>query len=260
MNKEKHEKLDAERCLSVVKRNDLIQSSHFHLSAQEQKMALFLISKIQPGDEDFKVYEFKLHHFCEVCEINTRSGKNYSDLYNAIKKLADKSLWAGFTNDDTTLIRWIENPTINEKKGVIKVKFDEHMKPFLLQLKGKFTSYELHYALAMKSKYSIRLYEILKSYQNLEKCEFTVEQLKKLLDAENYKQWIHFKDNALGIAVSEINECSDILVRYELEKKGRAFHQITFFIAPNSKDIDEGLKTIMDMEKLLNKSPDSPQT
>lgn len=41
------------RQMFVVKANALIQKSRFSLSLQQQKIVLYLISKIQPNDEEF---------------------------------------------------------------------------------------------------------------------------------------------------------------------------------------------------------------
>ena len=42
-----------EREYNVVKSNILIQKSRFNFTAQEQKIILYLISKIKPEDKDF---------------------------------------------------------------------------------------------------------------------------------------------------------------------------------------------------------------
>ena len=115
------------------------------------------------------------------------------------------------------------------------------MKPFLLQLKQNFTSYELIWTLHFKSKYTIRMYELIKSihFHDLEEYqrEYSVEELKKLLDAENYDRWIHFKQRVIDTAIEEINGFSDKNVRYETIRKGRSIDRIRFTIT--SKDTFE---------------------
>ena len=69
----------------VVKSNDLIQKSRFDLSLQEQKIILYLISQITPYDEEFKLYEFSIQDFCNICGIDHTSGGNYADLKKAVK-------------------------------------------------------------------------------------------------------------------------------------------------------------------------------
>jgi len=251
--------LQENRSYNVVKSNDIIQKSRYNLSLQEQKIILYLISKIKPEDDDFRLYEFQIKEFCEVCGIKVISGGNYAMLKEVIKKLSDKSNWAIIKDEKgkecETLLRWIEKPFIYEKSGIIKIRLDKEMKPYLLKLKEKFTVYSLYFILAMKSKYSIRLYEILKSYQTLGQCEFTIENLKEILTAQTYSVFADFRVKVLNIATQEINDYSDILVSYELEKKGRKFHKIKFLITPKyKKDIEESIKTWKNIEKILNKN------
>ena len=225
----------------VVKANDLIQKSRFNLSLQQQKMILFLISQITPYDEEFKEYEFSIQEFCRVCGIDIASGKNYQDLKQCIKDIADKSVWINVSGDEETLLRWIEKPYINNKSGSIKVRLDEDMKPYLLQLKGNYTQYELIYTLYFKSKYSIRLYELIKSIHYDEQQEYrrvmTLEELRKALSGETYKEYRDFKRRVLDIAVNEINAHSDKQVEYNTVKKGRNVVAIEFII--NTKDVLE---------------------
>ena len=238
---------------TVTKANELIQKSRFNLSLQQQKIVLFLISQISPYDDEFKLYEFSIYEFCKVCGIDETNGKNYLNLKDAIKEIADKSLWITMEEDKETLLRWIEKPYINKKDGIIKIRLDSDMKPFLLQLKRDFTSYELIWTLHFKSKYTIRLYELVKSihYHDLEPYErvYTLEELKKLLDAETYRTYQTFKERVLKRAVNEINQYSDKTVTYEVIKSGRSVSRIKFLIS--SKDSLEAVKIRSDIEKEL---------
>jgi hypothetical protein len=60
----------------VVKANDLIQKSRFSLSLLQQKIVLYLISQISTFDTDFKLYEFDIREFCQVCGIDFDNGGN----------------------------------------------------------------------------------------------------------------------------------------------------------------------------------------
>lgn len=212
-----------------------------------------MISQISPYDEDFKLYEFSIQEFCRVCGIDESSGGNYQDLKEAVKEIADKSLWITIEEDEETLLRWIEKPYINKKNGVIKIRLDNDMKPFLLQLRQDFTSYELLWTLHFKSKYTIRLYELIKSihFHDINPYErvYPLEELKRLLGAETYKTYQAFKERALNRAVREINEYSDKNVSYEAIKSGRAVSRIKFTVT--SKDSLEAAKIRSDIEKEL---------
>lgn len=237
---------------SVIKSNDLIQKARFSLDLQQQKIILYLISQIQPGDEDFKMYSFSIREFCDVCGINN-SGKNYADIKRTIKEIADKSRWIRINPGTETLIRWIEKVKIDDS-GIISIRLDEDLKPYLLQLKSNFTKYELLWTLAFRSKYSIRLYEVVKSvhYHEFESYtkEFSLEQLRGLLDAEKLTTWQRFKDIALEKAIDEINRYSDKLVEYEKVKKNRSVVAVKLTIS--EKPPVERLKIQQTIENTYN--------
>lgn len=235
----------------VVKANELIQKSRFNLSLQQQKIVLYLISQIMPQDDDFKLYSFTIPEFCRVCGITVESGKNYQDVKNAIKEIADKSLWIRLPNGKSTLVRWIEKPYIDDKSGVIDIRLDADMKPYLLQLKENFTEYEIIYTLHFKSKYSIRLYELCKSihYNDLEEYHrrYSIEELRQLLGAESYTVFKDFRRRVLEPAIDEINEYSDKEVNYQTITQGKKVIGIELFV--KSKETAEVLKIRATIEK-----------
>ena len=236
---------------TVVKANELIQKSRFSLSLQQQKVVLYLISQITPFDEDFKLYEFSIVEFCKVCGIDYDSGKNYADLKAAIKEIADKSVWIRLANGKQTLVRWNEKPYIDDNSGLIQIKLDADMKPYLLQLKENFTQYELLWTLNFKSKYTIRLYELVKSihYHELDTYsrDFTLEELRGMLGAETYKTYQTFKVRVLEPSIEEVNQYSDKNVSFEPIKNGRAVSKIRLTIS--TKNTVDRLKLQSEIER-----------
>lgn len=241
----------------VRKANDLIQKSRFNLSLQQQKIVLYLISQITPFDEEFKTYEFSIQEFCRVCGIMSDGGKNYNDLKTAVKDIADKSLWVTLANGDETLLRWIEKAKITSGGGTINIRLDDDMKPFLLQLKENFTQYELVYTLHFKSKYTIRLYELIKSVHYHELTEYkrrySVDDLRRLLDAETYPEYRNFKQRVLTPAMNEINEYSDKTISMEEVRRGRKVVAVEFTIG--SKDSLETLRIRDGIDKEMGLLP-----
>lgn len=239
------------RYKTVVKANTLIQQSRFSLSTQQQKILLYIISQIEPWHEEFTLYSFEIKEFCKVCGIEPK-GDMYNLIKAQIKDIADKSLWIETENGET-LVRWIEKPYIDKKRGRIQIKLDEDMKPYLLQLKEKFTEYELIYTLNFKSKYSIRLYEYLKSLHFDKFKEYTktipIATFQRLLDS-TYKEFKDFHTRVLKPAQKEINLYSDIIFDYELIKQGRKATEIK--ISVKLKEASDRIHTVAEDEKLLD--------
>ena len=239
------------RNYKVVKSNDLIQKSRFNLSLQEQKIILYLISKVKPEDTELKEYIFEIRDFCKICGLETDSGKNYKDIKQTLKSLRDKSIWITLEDGSETTLSWIDKITINKNNGSIKIKIDDMMKPYLIHLQRHFTSYELLYTLAMRSQYSIRLYEILKSYAYKKNKIFDIEDLKRTLSAENYTRFPDFKRYVLDIAVREMNEFSDLAIAYELIKESRRYAKINFSIQIK-KNMQDRMQTWARIDEIIN--------
>ena len=243
------------RDLKIVKSNELIQKSRFHLSLQEQKIIFYLVSKIKPGDPDLKEYTFEISDFCRVCGLNKDSGANYENIRTAIKTLRDRSVWLKLDDGAETILSWIDTATVSKRSGSITVKISDLMKPYLLALKERFTQFELLYTLAMRSQYSLRLYEIFKSYEYKGGKKFEIDELKKLLSSvEEYERFYprfpDFQRNVIDRALKEINELSDITVSYTIEKEGRRYARLNFTILVKT-EIQQRMETWERIERFL---------
>jgi Protein involved in initiation of plasmid replication len=239
-----------QREYNVTKSNELIQNGKFDLSLIEQKIILTLIQRILPTDKEFQTYEFSIKNFCEICGIDSRNGKSYINCKNAIKSLHDKSFWIKKDKKEY-LCSWVSKAIIEKDSGVIEIRLDEDLRPYLLELKRNFTSYSLFYILGMKSKYSIRLYEILKSYEYKNRARFDIDELKHMLCATNYTKWSDFKRYVIDSAIKEINNYTDVSVEYSVTKNGKKIQTLNFFI--EMKEQREMLQAWVETEKVLYK-------
>ena len=202
----------------VVKDNDLIQKTQFALSAQQQKLVCYVISLIKPTDKVFEEYTIDILDFAELCGISQKNV--YTEFKRMIDDLDSKATWVKF-KDTTFKFRWFSEAKYIENQGKIKVLLNSEIKKYLLELSHSFTQYELYNILAFKSKWSIRLYELFKSYQYQHTKTFTVDELRELLGAETYSNYGSFKQRVLDKAQEEINKYSDITIKYQFETVGR---------------------------------------
>lgn len=237
------EKLEIEkkRELKVFKANELVQKSRFDLSVPEQKTLAYICSMIKPRTaqenalkSDYQLeYEFNIREYCKVCGFDYNNGKNYMSIKDTLKSLRDRSFWVEYPNGDEVLLAFLQKAKSNRRSGIVQVKIDEDMAPYLFDLGKQFTAYQLRNILGMKSAYSIRLYEVLKSYEFRKKIEFKLDDLKHLFDVEDiksYEKYSIFRQKVLDVAVKEINELTDIDVSYKTEKIGNKVAVIIFNI------------------------------
>ncbi len=219
------------RDFKVIKANAIIQRARYDLNIRELKVLAFLFSMIKPTDPPGTAYTFQASDFCRVSGINYRSGTYYSEIKKTLKGLGDKSFWAMDEKGNEVLLRWVEKVKVSRNKSKITVKFDEVIDKYIHGLFENFTEYALLSTLPMRSAYSFRMYEILKSYAFKHHRRFELDDLKRQLMAETYENFKDFRKKVLEVSLGEINAYTDLAVNYEVVKKGNKVIALEFYIA-----------------------------
>lgn len=249
----KKENANEQRNHLIVKSNELIQRSRHQFTAVQQKILYYILSKIKPDQKTFAYQVFDINEFATLCGI-CDGGDMYVRVKDAILDLAKKAMWVKLVENDPTetIVRWIDKADINSQTGKIRLKLDDNMQPFLLELSTKYTQFQLVYPLAMKSKYSIRLYEILKSYENLnEPVVFSLDNFKNIVGAE-YERWVDIRRRIVDVAKDEINALSDINIYYEVFKNGKQVNAVAFTIVPK-RTFNEQIESAKKRDEVFNK-------
>lgn len=216
----------------VFQHNHLIEA-RYSLTLQEKRLILWLISKIHPDEEDFKKHELTVQEFMSLMELKGHA--NYKELQKITLGLMKKILVIKKPDEKTlTQVAWINYAHYEEGTGKIQVSFSDAMKPFLLHLKSKFTTINITDLMQFKSIHAIRIYELLKQYQDVGERILTVEEIKECCGVTGrLKKYDHFEKRILLISQREINEKSDIKFEFERQKHARKIVGIKFIINKN---------------------------
>lgn len=219
----------------VTKSNALIEKT-YQLSVMEQKLILTLASLVQPSDEAFRPYQIKVSDFVQL--LGLKSTGKYTEIRKIVQALQQKTLPI-HTGQSLLDITWLSSAEYFHGKGYVELEFSPKLKPYLLQLKEKFTTYQLKNIIQLRSSYSIRIYELLKQYEPIKHRSFTLEELRSVLGIEpnKYKLFGHFKDKVLNVGKKELEEKTDLRFEFEEIKKGRKVTGIKFYIYKNKAKI-----------------------
>ncbi|MFB6588281.1 replication initiation protein [Bacillus thuringiensis] len=216
----------------VSKSNTLIEANS-RLNLVEQKILLCLASNIEPHDRDFKTYTFSIKHFHNLLGLN--GSTKYSELSKITKGLLSKVIEIR-TGEELIQVSWLSSAIYNRNKGTIDMRFDPLLKPFLLELSSKFTSYRLANVIKLRSTYAIRIYELLKQYEDLKERTISLENLRYYLDAMDiYPNYANFKQRVLKPSQKELDQNTDISFEFEEIKLGRKVQKIKFIICGQKK-------------------------
>ena len=179
----------------IVKANQLVEAKYM-FDIWEMRVFLSLVSLISTYDDDEKVYRIWFKDIKNNFKIKTKSYKFFRD---AVDRLFEKSLVIGYMKDgyerekkhhlirSTDALKSGQEGINIEHQEYIDVKIDSEIRPYLLDIrkrfdpaKDRYTSYELRNVIDLQS-YGIRIYELLKQFENLGSRVIKIQALKMLL-------------------------------------------------------------------------------
>lgn len=208
--------------------NDLVESV-YKATLTEKRILATMISMIKPEHDDFKEYKIDIKRFAEVFDIK---GKSILDLVKkSTKNLLGRTIQIN-DEDKFLQINWISSAEYEKGSSNVTIRFDPKLKPYLLNLRGGYTTTLLDQVAKFKSVYAIRFYELFKQYSpNIKSRKFEIEHLKKLLGCEDdYPNYANFKDRVVKRAIFEINNLSDLIITFSELKSGKKIVAIIFNI------------------------------
>lgn len=217
----------------LVRKSNFLVEAAYKLSAVEQKIILVLASMIKLGDREFAPYSMEIRKMSHFIGLDTKA--DYAYLKDVTKALMEK-VFVIRTPESVIQTHWLSSAEYFPGSGVVEFTFDPKLKPFLLQLKERFTTYRLHDVVQLRSAFSIRLYELLKEYEKVGTRAFEVLDLKKILglDDNQYPLYADFKKRVIVPAQKELAARTDITFTFEEIKTGRAITKLRFLIKTNA--------------------------
>jgi len=224
----------------VVKDNALIDAS-FNLSLIEQRIMLLAIVEARESNNLSPDTPIEVSVNDYIHQFKVDSNNAYTLLKDASKTLKRREFsyldrYKGIEALSTA--NWVNKVTYVDKSGLIVLYLSHEVISLISKLSEQFTKYYIEQVSDFKSKYSIRLYELIIKWLSVTKTEkYSINDLRSKLGlgVEEYSTMSNFKSNVLDKAISEINKHTDITVDYQQFKKGRVITDIQFSIKSKAR-------------------------
>lgn len=203
---------------SVLKSNEL-STSNLSTKLNLNQMQLFayaILSTQRDGRAEFQKHEFEKQF--DLKQYHT----------NVIREDCDKitDLKIRYYKGDN---RWGSFQVFTDMdyiNGTVIFKWHERMLKHITELKNRYTRLDLSITKNFKSSYSWTLYEYLLAKYGYYSLEFSKQELMELFNVADRKTYINntsdFKGRVLDVAVAEINEHTELTVKYEQVRRGRS--------------------------------------
>ena len=221
----------------VVTSNDLVLAK-YNFSLWQKRVFNYFVSQIDKDAREFmmqRVYVSDLIRF-----FNAGDGKEVYDIITNIpKQLYNLSLKIPYITEEgfhrygemRIVTRYTKPEDREPGNAYIEFKFNDDLKPHLLELKRRFSKYDLHNIVGLQSTHSIRMFEILKSYEYQGEVRLEVEYLKTVLElGDKYKLYADFRRYVIDRSKEDLEKYCDISFDYREIKKSRKVDEIHFTI------------------------------
>jgi plasmid replication initiation protein len=222
----------------VLKSNRLVEAS-YRLSLNEQRIILYAICQCREDDLAFSpdmpvtiTADAFAKQFPQADKTNV-----YRQLRDAMDALYDRSVTINDVDpvtghDRVTKTRWISTASYIDGAGHVQIIFAPKVIPYIARVEQEFTSYQLERVGHMTSFHAIRIYELLSQYRDIRTRQLSLVELRTYLQIEpqEYKLTANFIRKVINVAVEQINEHSDLVVKCDSKKTGRAITDFIFKI------------------------------
>jgi len=217
---------------TVVQSNTLINAS-YRLTTNEKRLIYMMIRGINPNDKDFKPYSISIDELSKILESNSKN------LYKVIKSTADSLTDRKLkleTKEGWLIVNFVSSAEYKKDDGLVELSFDPKLKPYLLEVKERFTKFNIENVIPLRSAHSMRIYELLKQYHTIGQRTLQVDEVKRTLGIEEkYSKYTDFRKRVIERARIDLKQKTDLSFEYEEIKTGRSVTAIRFFISENAK-------------------------
>lgn len=219
----------------VVKDNALINAS-YNLDLVEQRLILLAIVEARESGKGINANDpLEVHADSYINQFGVHRNTAYQALKDACKDLFARQFSyqekKANGNIRSVMSRWVSQIAYNDNEATVDLIFAPAVVPFITRLEEQFTKYELQQVSSLSSAYAIRLYELLIQWRSAGKTPIIeLQEFRKKLGVldDEYLRMAHLKERVLELSIKQINEHTDIAVKYEQHKRGRSISGFSF--------------------------------
>ena len=220
----------------AVQHNALV-NARFGLGTLEMRLFLCMLGRIGRNDTAFTECSIPVRELAPEGSVNVP----YSEVAAMVKQLTRRALdieklgpeGRRQKDPDIISIPLMSFASYSKSEGTVVSRFNDAIRPYLLQLRDNFTKAEIKHLQKLKSVSSHRIYWLLKEYAAFGRRTVSLNELRHLLGltTEYEGRFDHFRTRVLDRAQQELRE-TDMPFTYEMIRQGKSVTEIRFLFAP----------------------------
>lgn len=234
----------------IIEKSNPILEARNDMTLQQLRFFNIYLALINPLDENTKRVSLPLQTISNLLKVELnelavrKMGKACMQLYIDLADF-DKEAKKRGAMRLRHMFQKFDVDKDDDGVWMVTMQADEDILPYLFDIKTMgYLKYSLYNVLTLDGKVQIKLYEILKLGQGLKNYTLALDDLKARLGVSEMKSYIaykKFKQAVLDRCIKEINEKTDIRVKFEEIRgpgRGRPVNAIRFYVLKNRDWID----------------------
>lgn len=214
----------AASALNVTMSNQLVRMAH-GLTLPEKRVVSICMAKLDSLRAEAGRYKFKISAQQFAKEFNLDNATAYEQLKLAGDKLIDRkarTIVKTPRGDKEKKWVWVSGVTYHHGEGWVELGFSPEMTPHLVELSKEFTSYKLKHAVALRSVYSWRLFELLMQFKKTGMVRITVDDFCFAMEAPPscVKDFGQLRRRVIDPAIAELVAKNSLVIEYKATKNG----------------------------------------
>lgn len=218
----------------VVKHNALTNAS-YAMSLVEQRLILLAIVDARRSGHGITANDpltITASDYAQQFETTRQAG------YLALKEATDTLFKRYFSYQEmvkghqkNVQSRWVSKIAYIDDLAQIELIFAPDVVPLITELEKHFTQYAIEQIAGLNSAYAVRLYELLIAWRGAGKTGvIELQELRNRLGVADgeYTRTDNFKRRVLDLAITQINEHTDVKATYQQHKNGRTITGFSF--------------------------------
>lgn len=232
----------------IVKKSNSLTVAYYNLSLVEYRvlhMVFTSLAEIEPNPELLKKARFAVR----ATDYMELYGVDRTTAYEALKEASERLFNRYFTYDleispehqlyERLKARWVTKIGYIEQQATVTLYLSEEVLSMVGKLTNRYTTYFLNQTAELTSMYAVRIYEMIVQWRQAKVIPtIGLQELRDRLDINpnEYPRMHDFKRNVLDLAVTQINERTDLKVSYSQDKAGRKITGFTFKFKEKTKE------------------------
>ncbi len=235
--------------IKLIRKSNSLIEARYNFSIWEARLFSKVLTLISLEDTDFQVFRVYLKDIINDFMLQ-KDNASYELFRKAADDLMSKKFYVPYEVDGAVrekkypiiimadYLKEAANSKSKKANEYLDISIHPEMKPLLLELRERFTSYDLRNIIKFRSNYALRIYEHLKQYERIGRRTLEIDYLRRIFElTTEYPLFGNFYQKVVQPAERDINHFTDLTItKIGKMKQGKKVVSLLFEFQPKSKD------------------------